>query len=297
MCAEGCRRGARFGGRDERRVLSLCEAARRGRCACVRVKCTSGASPWGPVTPIVGPLTYQPVCSAALRSAGSEAPATLPSLFGSACLSPMQRALLAARPLLRAGLRRSLSATAPAAAEPAAAAAAAPAAAAAAPAAAVVTTQSSSLWHKLLAFSAGLAVGGAYYVATMQDTWRNDDALERSVAALRRETVRGCWRGRLRLGVRGRWQPCALHRVATPHAPAPAVVADVTSHSSVPLLRLLVLIMPHPRRPRPLWSLGSGAWRAPASCSSPSPFLSARLTTHTTRAPPTPILQRGAAGA
>ena len=109
----------------------------------------------------------------------------------------MQRALLAARPLLRAGLRRSLSATAPAAVEPAAAAAAAApaAAAAAAPAAAVVTTQSSSLWHKLLAFSAGLAVGGAYYVATMQDTWRNDDALERSVAALRRETVRGGWRG------------------------------------------------------------------------------------------------------
>ena len=172
----------------------------------------------------------------------------------------MQRALLAARPLLRAGLRRSLSATAPAAAEPAAAAAAAPAAAAAAPAAAVVTTQSSSLWHKLLAFSAGLAVGGAYYVATMQDTWRNDDALERSVAALRRETVRGCWRRPLaRLAVGRPRAPAALYLVAAPHAPA--APADVTSHSSVPLLRRLLTLLPHPRRPRPLWSLGSGAWR------------------------------------
>ena len=124
----------------------------------------------------------------------------------------MQRALFLSRPLLRAGLRRSLSATtaaptaqaqgalqpaaeaaAPAtAAATAAAAAATSAAAAAAAPAAVITTQSSSLWHKLLAFSAGLAVGGAYYVATMQDAWRSDDALERSVLALRRETVRPC---------------------------------------------------------------------------------------------------------
>ena len=195
----------------------------------------------------------------------------------------MQRALLAARPLLRAGLRRSLSATTPAAIEPAAAAAAAPAAAAAAPAAAVVTTQASSLWHKLLAFSAGLAVGGAYYVATMQDTWRNDDALERSVAALRRETVRGCWRRPLACLAVGRPRaPAALYLAAAPHAPA--VPADVTSHSPVPLLRRLLTMLPHPRRPRPLWSLGSGAWRAPASCSSPSPFYP-RASPPTPRAP------------
>ena len=63
-------------------------------------------------------------------------------------------------------------------------------AASVAPAAAVAVTQPSSLWHKLLAFTAGLAAGGAYYVVTMQDSWRVDDSLGRSVEALRRETAR-----------------------------------------------------------------------------------------------------------
>ena len=57
-------------------------------------------------------------------------------------------------------------------------------------AAAVAVAQPSSLWHKLLAFTAGLAAGGAYYVVTMQDSWRVDDSLGRSVEALRKETAK-----------------------------------------------------------------------------------------------------------
>ena len=94
------------------------------------------------------------------------------------------------RTLLRAFSTPATASASETAVQHTAAPASSAAAAAAAPPATVIHTQSSSLWHKLLAFSAGLAVGGAYYVVSMQDTWRSDDVLERNVFALRRETVR-----------------------------------------------------------------------------------------------------------
>ena len=47
-----------------------------------------------------------------------------------------------------------------------------------------------SMWQKLLAFSAGVALGSAYYLFTVQETWKSDDALALEVKMLRKETIK-----------------------------------------------------------------------------------------------------------
>jgi len=46
------------------------------------------------------------------------------------------------------------------------------------------------MWQKLLAFSAGVALGSAYYLFTVQETWKSDDALALEVKMLRKETIK-----------------------------------------------------------------------------------------------------------
>ena len=47
-----------------------------------------------------------------------------------------------------------------------------------------------SFMQKLLAFSGGAAVGSLYYLFTVQESWKNDDALALEVKMLRKETLK-----------------------------------------------------------------------------------------------------------